>query len=136
MVHTAIATHSSDGTAQHFKPEISTLLHPAAWHMQDIADVHTHTHPTHTHAQHTTHTQHPTHTQNNTHTHTHTQHTTIACTCPGGSSDGSDAVILDITCRANLALFHLLWVAPEVEEVSAEQAPQHLPAPPTLHHLQ
>ena len=48
MVHTAIATHSSDGTAQHFKPEISTLLHPAAWHMQDIADVHTHTHTQHT----------------------------------------------------------------------------------------
>ena len=39
MVHSAIATHSPDGTAQHFKPEISTLLHPAAWHMQDIADV-------------------------------------------------------------------------------------------------
>ena len=54
----------------------------------------------------------------------------------GGSRDVSDAVILDITCRANLALFHLLWVAPEVEEVSSEQAPQHLPAPPTLHRLQ
>ena len=70
-----------------------------------------------------------------THTHTHT-HTTIICTCPGGSRDVSDAVILDITCGANLALFNLLWVAPEVEEVSSEQAPQHLPAPPTLHHLQ
>ena len=39
MVYTAIATHPPDGTVQHFKPEISTLLHPAAWHMQDIADV-------------------------------------------------------------------------------------------------
>ena len=56
---------------------------------------------------------------------------------PGGNSDGSDSVILDITYRANLALFHLLWVAPEVrKEVSAEQAPQHLPAQATLLCLQ
>ena len=115
-----------------------------------LSVVHTHTHTqhthTHTHTTHTTHTQHThthhttqhtQHTHTHTHTHTHyTQHTTIICTCPGGSSDGSDTVILDITCRANLALFNLLWVAPEVEEVSSEQAPQHLPAPPTLHRLQ
>ena len=47
-----------------------------------------------------------------------------------GNSDGSDAGILDMTCRANLALFHLLWVAPEVEKcrgagTTAPPSPSH-----------
>ena len=41
---------------------------------------------------HTTHTQH-THTHtHNTHTHNTHMRTTITCTCPGGSSDGSGAI--------------------------------------------
>ena len=117
-----VATEVSSEAPQHIPPTQHTCMH-------------TYTHTTHTHKHTLIHTQN-THTHNtHTHTHTHT-HTTIICTCPGGSRDVSDAVILDITCGANLALFNLLWVAPEVEEVSSEQASPHLPASPTLHHLQ